>query len=92
VKGAEVEHRLVVLPPPPAGHGVIGEALGLSGREPPVRDCASEDPCDVRVEHANVAPEGKGEHRTRGVGTDAGEFEQGVEAVRNLATMALDDL
>jgi hypothetical protein len=64
---SKIEERLVVRSDPPRRKEIVGEFLGLSSAEGPVRDRAREDATDVRVEHGDSGPKGEGRHRVRRV-------------------------
>ena len=88
---AEVHQRLVVLPRSTRRNRRIGQRLRLASRQPPPRH-PREHPCDVGVDHAGVDLERKYLHRSRRVGTDARQRQQGVEARRQRAGKSLDHL
>ncbi len=77
---AEVHQRLVVLPRSTWRNRRIGQRLRLASRQPPPRH-PREHPCDAGVDHAGVDLERKYLHRSRQVGTDARQRQQGVEVL-----------
>ena len=67
----------------------VGKCLGVGGAQRPVLP-AGQDPADVRVDHPHRPLERERQHGPRRVRTHAGERQQGVQVVRQGATVALD--
>ena len=75
------------------GHDLVGNRLELGDRERV--ECAADrpgqDPPDVDVDGAHAPPEGQGGDRPRCVRSDARQASQGVEVVRNPASVVAHD-
>ena len=87
---AEVEHRLIPLPPAVIGHESIGESL-RGARIQPLSGQTGQHATDVGVDDGDVAFEREHQHRTRGVGADAGQRQQRIEIIGDLPVVAFDD-